>query len=274
MSEPAGRQGSEQDPHVPAPSLWPVGFAVGVVGILVSRWVITESRDTSHEQSIDLPGLVTSGGSLLALSYALIEGNKHGWGSPEIIGLFVGAAVLLAIFIVLELRQRLPMLDLELFKIGSFAGANIVAMLVSLGMFGVFFFISIYMQNVRGYSAVRAGATFLPMTLLIIFLAPVAGRFSDRLGSRGLMAGGMTLTGVSLLLFARLEPHSSFWVILPALVVGGAGMAITMTPMTNRMRDVLRSALRSANQISRSTNAVAVIRFVAFDSTRIAPTGR
>jgi len=152
-----------------------VNVPVGVVGILVSRWVITESRDTSHEQSIDLPGLVTSGGSLLALSYALIEGNKHGWGSPEIIGLFVGAAVLLAIFIVLELRQRLPMLDLELFKIGSFAGANIVAMLVSLGMFGVFFFISIYVQNVLGYSPTKAGAIFLPMTILIILIAPPFG---------------------------------------------------------------------------------------------------
>ena len=76
-----------------------VNVPVGVVGIIVSRCVITESRDTSHEQSIDLPGLVTSGGALLALSYALIEGNQHGWGSPEIVGLFVGAAVLLAVFI-------------------------------------------------------------------------------------------------------------------------------------------------------------------------------
>src|SRR6195256_2378059 len=109
-----------------------VNVPVGVLGIIVSRWVIAESRDTSHEQSIDLPGLLTSGGALLALSYALIEGNQRGWGSPEIIGLFVGAAVLLAVFIRLELRQRLPMLDLGLFKIGSFAGANIVAVLLSL----------------------------------------------------------------------------------------------------------------------------------------------
>ena len=115
-----------------------VNVPVGVVGIVVSYFFITESRDTSHEQSIDLPGLVTSGAALLALSYALIEGNKHGWTSPEILGLFAGAAVLLAAFVLLELRQRLPMLDLSLFKIGSFVGANLVAMLVSLGMFGVF----------------------------------------------------------------------------------------------------------------------------------------
>src|SRR2546430_565297 len=115
-----------------------VNVPVGVVGIIVSRWVIAESRDTSHEQSVDLPGLLTSAGSLLALSYALIEGNRHGWGSPEIIGLFAGAAVLLAVFIWLELRQRLPMLDLTLFRIGSVPGADIVAKLVPLEKVRVF----------------------------------------------------------------------------------------------------------------------------------------
>src|SRR5205085_4073660 len=128
------------------------------------------SRDTSHEQSIDLPGLITSGLALFSLSYALIEGNRHGWASGEIIGLFVAAAVLLAAFIVLESRQRLPMLDLSLFKINSFVGANVVALLVSLGMFGVFFFISLYVQNILGYSPTKAGAVFLPMTLLIILI--------------------------------------------------------------------------------------------------------
>jgi EmrB/QacA subfamily drug resistance transporter len=210
-----------------------VNVPVGVVGILVSRWVIAESRDTSHEQSIDFPGLVTSGGALLALSYALIEGNQRGWGSPEIIGLFVGAAVLLAVFIRLELRQRLPMLDLGLFKIGSFAGANIVAMLVSLGMFGVFFFISLYVQNVLGYSPTKAGAIFLPMTVLIILVAPIAGKLSDRIGSRWLMGTGMGILGVSLLLYQRIGLHTGFWSLLPQLVLGGVGMALVMSPMTS-----------------------------------------
>jgi EmrB/QacA subfamily drug resistance transporter len=210
-----------------------VNVPVGVVGILVSRLVIKESRDTSHEQSIDLPGLVTSGLALLSLSYALIEGNRHGWGSPEIIGLFAGAAVLLAVFIWLELRQRLPMLDLGLFRIGAFAGANIVAMLVSLGMFGVFFFISLYVQNVLGYSPTKAGAVFLPMTILIILVAPIAGKLSDRVGSRWLMGAGMSILGVSLLLYQRIGVHSSFVSLLPQLVLGGIGMALTMSPMTS-----------------------------------------
>jgi predicted MFS family arabinose efflux permease len=206
---------------------------VGVVGIIVSRFVIAESRDTSREQSIDVPGLVTSSGALLALSYALIEGNRHGWGSTEIVSLFIGAAVLLAVFIWLEMRQRLPMLDLGLFKIGSFVGANVVAMLVSLGMFGVFFFISLYVQNVLGYSPTKAGAIFLPMTILIILVAPIAGKLSDRIGSRWLMGAGMTILGISLLLYQRIGLHTGFWSLLPQLILGGIGMALTMSPMTS-----------------------------------------
>ena len=210
-----------------------VNVPVGVVGIVVSYFFIKESRDTSHEQSIDLPGLVTSGAALLALSYALIEGNNHGWTSPEILGLFVGAAVLLAAFILLELRQRLPMLDLSLFKIGSFVGANLVAMLVSLGMFGVFFYISLYVQNILGYSPTKAGAIFLPMTVLIILVAPIAGKLSDRVGSRWLMGAGMGILGVSLLLYQRIGLHTGFWSLLPQLLLGGVGMALTMSPMTS-----------------------------------------
>jgi EmrB/QacA subfamily drug resistance transporter len=210
-----------------------INVPVGVHGIVVAQFFITESRDTSHEQSVDFPGLVTSAGALFALSYALIEGNQRGWSSAEILGLFAAAAVLLVAFLVLESRQRLPMLDLSLFKNSSFVGANVVALLVSLGMFGVFFFISLYVQNILGYSPTRSGAIFLPMTILIILIAPIAGKLSDRIGGRWLMGGGMTLLGISLLFYQRLGLHSTFWTLLPSLVLGGIGMALTMSPMTS-----------------------------------------
>src|SRR5246127_4581043 len=210
-----------------------VNVPVGILAIVVSQFAIRESRDTSAEQSIDLPGLLTSIGFLFSLSYALVEGNSHGWTSPEILGLFATAAVLLVAFIVVEHRQRLAMLDLSLFKIGAFTGANVVAMLVTLSMFGVFFFVSLYIQNILGYSATQAGAAFLPMVSLIILIAPIAGRLSDRVGSRWLMGGGMTLVGISLLLYERVTVHSTFWTLLPSMILGGAGMALTMSPMTS-----------------------------------------
>jgi EmrB/QacA subfamily drug resistance transporter len=202
-----------------------VNVPVGMVGLVVGRLIIQESRDTSKEQRLDIPGLLTSGIALFALVFALIEASTYGWSSPIILGLF-GAA-----FVALELRERLPMFDVTLFRNPTFVGANVVALLVSLAMFGVFFFISLYMQNVLGYSAVRAGAAFVPMTLLIIIVAPLAGRGSDRIGSRRLMTVGMTLVGVCLLLFAQVEPDSSYWTLLPGMIVGGFGMASTMTPM-------------------------------------------
>jgi EmrB/QacA subfamily drug resistance transporter len=210
-----------------------VNVPVGAVGIVVSQLVIRESRDTSHEQSIDFPGLFTSGLGLLAVCYALIEGNRHGWLSGEILGLFAASAVLLAAFVLVERHQRLPMLDLSLFRDSSFTGANTVAMLVSLGMFGVFFFVSLYVQNILGYSPTKAGATFLPMTVLIIIVAPLAGSLSDRVGSRWLMGGGMLLVSISSLLYLRVGVDTSYWVLLPQMLIGGVGMAMTMSPMTS-----------------------------------------
>jgi len=206
-----------------------VNIPVGVIAIAVSFLLITESKDDTHE-SLDVPGLATSALGLFALTYGLIEANTYGWSSGRIVGSFVVAVVSLAAFVVIERRRRSPMLDLSLFRSGTYAGANIAMLLVALAMFGVFFFVSLYMQNVLGYSAVQAGAAFLPMTILIILVAPVAGKLSDKYGSRWLMTIGMVLLGVQLLYLSQLGADASFWNLLPGFLVGGFGMAITMTP--------------------------------------------
>jgi EmrB/QacA subfamily drug resistance transporter len=206
-----------------------VNVPVGALGIVASFLFIDESRDETHER-LDLPGLVTSALGLFALTYGLIEANTYGWGSARILGAFVLAAVALLAFIALEKQQRAPMLPLDLFRNRTYTGANLVMLLVALAMFGVFFFVSLYMQNILGYSAVQTGAAFLPMTVLIVLVAPIAGKTSDRLGSRGLMTGGMILLAVQLLLFSQLSANASFWNLLPALLIGGVGMACTMTP--------------------------------------------
>jgi EmrB/QacA subfamily drug resistance transporter len=207
-----------------------VNIPVGVLAIGASFLLIDESRDTSDEQRLDLPGLLASGVGLFALTYALIEANTYGWTSARIVGAFVVAAVALGAFVWLELHQRLPMMDLNLFRNPTFAGANTVMLLVALAMFGVFFFVSLYMQNILGFSAVQAGAAFLPMTLLIMFVAPIAGRLSDRVGSRWLMTTGMVLLAVQLFYYSTLGVDEGFFDLLPGLLIGGVGMAITMAP--------------------------------------------
>jgi EmrB/QacA subfamily drug resistance transporter len=209
-----------------------VNVPVGVLGIVVARWAIDESRDTSHEQRLDLPGLATSAIGLFALTYALIEANSFGWTSTRILALFALAVLSLVAFVLLERHQRVPMLDLSLFRDSTFTGANLTMLLVSLAMFGIFFFNSLFLQNILHYSATQTGAVFLPMTVLIILVAPWAGRYSDRVGSRWLVGAGMTLVSLSLVLFAQLDVGSTFWDILPGLLTGGLGMALTMTPTT------------------------------------------
>jgi len=209
-----------------------INVPVGVIGIVVARLVINESRDTSHEQRLDLPGLLTSAIGLFGLTYGLIEANHYGWTSTRILVCFAIAILGLGSFVFLELRQRLPMLDVRLFKNPTFAGANVTMMLVALAMFGVFFFVSLYLQNILGYSPTKAGASFLPMTILIILIAPIAGKFSDRVGSRWLVGIGMLLVSGSLFIFSRMGLDSTWWDLLPGLIVGGVGMALTMTPTT------------------------------------------
>jgi len=209
-----------------------VNVPIGILAVIAAIVVVPESRDMSREQRLDLPGLVTSGIGLLALVYALIEAHRLGWTSATIIALFAVAAVALTAFVFLELHQRLPMLDLTLFKNGTFTGANLVAILVTLAMFGIFVFFPIYMQDLLGWSPIQAGAALLPWTILIVIFAPIAGKLSDHVGSRWLMAGGMATVGLCCLELSTVAVDSTFWRLLPGFILGGLGMAFVMTPMS------------------------------------------
>jgi EmrB/QacA subfamily drug resistance transporter len=209
-----------------------VNVPIGVLAVVSAFVVVPESRDTSHEQRLDLPGLLTSGIGLFSLVYALIEANNYGWGSARILGLFAVAAVALGAFVLLEMRQRLPLLDLSLFRSGTFAGANLVAILVTLAMFGIFVFFPIYMQTFRGWSPTQAGAALLPWTVMVVIFAPIAGKLSDHVGSRWLISGGMSVVAICCLWLSTVTLHSSFWHMLPGFILGGLGMSFVMTPMS------------------------------------------
>ena len=209
-----------------------INVPIGIIGLFATPIFIAETRDESAVQSLDIPGLAASAIGLFSLTYAFIEASNYGWTSARILGAFAIAAVALVSFALLELRQRAPMLDLSLFRNRTFSGANAAMLFVGLAMFGTFFFVSLYMQNVLGYSPVQAGASFLPMTILIILIAPRAGALTDRVGSRWLVGGGMTLLSGMLFYYTTLGAQESFWALLPGLLLGGVGMGMTMTPVT------------------------------------------
>jgi EmrB/QacA subfamily drug resistance transporter len=209
-----------------------INVPIGVVGVVAAYMLIDESRDTSKEQRPDFPGLATSTIGLFALSYALIEANNFGWTSTRILVSFGIAIVSLVTFLLVEHYQRLPMLELALFRNKRFAGANTVMLLVGLAMFGVFFYVSLYIQNVLGYSPIQAGAAFLPWTVLIVILAPLSGKLSDKYGSRPFVTSGMVVLTLTLILFSRMDENTTFWGLLPAMLLGGVGMSAAMAPTT------------------------------------------
>jgi EmrB/QacA subfamily drug resistance transporter len=209
-----------------------INIPVGVIGVLATLKIVPESRDMSGEQHLDVPGLVTSAISIFALNFALIQGNDYGWGSARIVISFVAAALFLLAFLAVEMRQRLPMLDLSLFRNRTFAGANLNGLLMFIALFTYIIFFSIYLQTVMGYSAVQAGATFLVSSVALMVVAPLAGGLADKIGARLPMAIGMALFGVAMIGFSRLDENANFWDVAPWLLVGGVGFGAIMPPMT------------------------------------------
>ncbi|HEY5473714.1 MAG TPA: MFS transporter, partial [Candidatus Limnocylindrales bacterium] len=180
----------------------------------------------------DLPGQILAILTLGSLTYALIEANNYGWTSPVILGLFATAVVTGALFLWTELRSTSPMLQLRFFQNRTFAAAATVAGFISFGMFGIFFFLTLFLQNVQGYSAFQMGLRSLPMTGAIIIVAPLAGQIAGRIGPRIPMTVGLTIVGVGMLLMQRISPDMPYSALWWNLMMLGVGMGLVMTPMT------------------------------------------
>ena len=242
--------------HVNWQSIFFVNVPVGAVAIVLTWLAVHESRDTSGLRRLDPPGAVTGTLGLFFLVYATIEGNTRGWTDGLIIGSYALAAALLAAFIVIELRRRLPMLPLSFFRNPTFSAAIGTAMAVFFALFGMTFFLSLYLQNVAGYDPVATGIRMVPFTVMILLIAPVSGRLSDRFGSRWFMASGTALLAGGLAMALRMKVGSGYaGVILPGMIMMGAGMALTMAPLSSAVMgsvDQRRVGIASATQTTSS----------------------
>ena len=219
--------------HVSWRAIFYLNIPVAIGAVAAALFAVRESRDTTVGREVDYAGVALSTLSLTALVLALIEGNAWGWGSPEIVGLLVGAAIGLAAFVAVELRVKVPMVEFRFFADRNFLGAVVVALIISFAMLGVFFFLALYMQNILDYSPLEAGIRFLPSTLMIVTLAPISGRLADRYGPRWLIVGGMLMIAASLYSFTGIAVDSSYLDLLPGFMLLGAGIAMTMSPMTS-----------------------------------------
>jgi EmrB/QacA subfamily drug resistance transporter len=200
-----------------------VPIGIGAIALTLAR--VPESRDPDA-RGVDWAGVLSFSAALFLLVVALIRGNDRGWGSTEIVAQLVGAAVLLVAFIAIERRQERPMLDLGLFRKPTFAGASIVAFSLSGSMFAMFLYLTLYIQNILGYSPLQAGLRFLPLTLLSFVAAPISGRLSTRLPIRGFFVVGLAMVGAALLLMGGLSADSTWTALLAGFCLAGVGVGL------------------------------------------------
>jgi EmrB/QacA subfamily drug resistance transporter len=243
-----------------------LNLPVAVGAVAVTLYAARESRDQTTRHTVDWPGIVTLSIGLTALVLALVEANAWGWGSARILGLLGLAAVGILAFLLLEPRVREPMVDFTFFRSRTFLGANVVAFIVSFAMLAMFFFMALYMQNILGYSPVQAGVRFLPATLMIVVIAPVAGRLADRVGPRPPMVVGLLLVSTSLFLETRIDVTTGYSLLLPSFVLMGLGMALVMSPMSTAGMNAVRpekagvaSGILSMSRMVGGTFGVAVL---------------
>ena len=218
--------------HVSWRAIFYINLPVAVAAILASLFAVRESRDRTIERVVDYAGVATLTASLTAIVLALIEGNRWGWDSAAIVALLAGGVALLGVFVLVERRVRAPMVQFEFFGHRNFLGASTIAFIVTFAMLGAFFFMAIYMQDVLGYTPLEAGVRFLPTTLLIVMLAPLSGRLTDRIGARWPIVAGLTTLGASMFLFSRIDAATTYSQLLPPFLLMGAGIAFVMSPMS------------------------------------------
>jgi EmrB/QacA subfamily drug resistance transporter len=210
-----------------------VNVPVTLAAAAVASRVLVESRAESARRHFDFFGAVTVTGSLSLLVYTMVRTDANGWGSATTIGLFAASAALLAVFIWWENRSPAPLVPFRIFRLRNLTVANVVGLLTGAALLSMFFFVSLYMQRVLGYSPLKAGLSYVPLTVTIIISAGVASQLTTRLGVKPVLVGGMALVTIALFLFSGISANGSFLSdVLPASLVAGAGLGFAFVPIT------------------------------------------
>ena len=210
-----------------------VNVPVGIITVAMALRYVAESRVEVERRSFDLLGAVTVTGGLVVLVYAIVKAQTFGWGSPRTIGLGAAALALLAAFVWIEGRSAAPLMRLDIFRIRALAVADSVLLLVASGMFGMFFFASLYVQEILGYSPLRAGLAFLPVTAGIMIGAGLAQQLIKRVGVRNVSLAGIALAAAGMFVLTQVPVHGSYaGNLLVGLLPMSLGMGLVFVPIT------------------------------------------
>jgi EmrB/QacA subfamily drug resistance transporter len=210
-----------------------INLPIGIAAALLSLRFVPNSRAEDKPETADIAGAVSVTGGLLVLVYALVKAQSYGWGSGKTIGLGALALALLVSFVLVELRSKAPLIRLGIFKLRSLSGSNAAMLFVFSGLFAMFYFASLYLQQVLGYGPLRAGFAFLPFTFGIVIGAGGAQQLIQRIGIRTVTYIGLTLGVIGLALFTQLPTHGSYLVnVFPTIVIVSIGMGLAFVPLT------------------------------------------
>src|SRR5690242_6599879 len=210
-----------------------INVPVGVAVLALSPRLLSESRVETARRNFDLPGAASITAGLMILVYAMTQAVQHGWGTAETIGLLAASAALVVAFVGIELRSDAPLLPMRLFRLRTLTGSNVAGLLLGAATFSQFFLLTLYMQQVLGYSAMETGVAYITLTLAVIVVANVAQVVALKIGLRIPLVGGLLLSAGGLVLYAQLPVDGHyFWDLFPAFLMSGLGMAFAFIPMT------------------------------------------
>lgn len=216
---------------------WPLIFfinlPIGVIGVGLALWIMSESKDTTSHPTVDWTGVFVVTLAMLSLTFALIEGQNFGWTSPTILGLFAAAVALLVVFFFVEARERQPLMDMRLFRNRTFTAGNISGVTLMFGFLGVIFLLTLFLQVVLEFSPMKAGLITTPASGMVLLTAPLAGRFSDKYGSKWFVAGGLFLASIGIFLLSQISVTTTWQSLILPLAIVGAGVGLCMAPLTS-----------------------------------------
>ncbi len=212
--------------------LW-VNVPIGIAAIAIAPILIAETRDEEGERHFDIAGALTITLGISALVFALLDAETVGWGSLQTIATLAGSALALAAFVVIERRSRAPLVPFSIFRSSTVTGANVVGILTGAALLSMFFLISLYMQQVLGYSPIHAGLSYLPLAVSIIVSAGIASQLVTKVGFKPILAIGMALIAAGLIWFSRISAHGSFVDdILGPSLLAAVGLGFAFVPVT------------------------------------------
>jgi EmrB/QacA subfamily drug resistance transporter len=210
-----------------------INVPVGVLVLAVTPWLLRESRAELAHRHFDVAGATSITGGLMLLVYAMTRATQHGWGTAQTVGLLAASAALVVAFVVIELRSKAPLLPMRIFRLRTLTGSNVTGLLMGGAIFSQFFLLTLYMQQVLHYSALKTGVAYIALTLAVISFSAVSQALTTRLGIRRVLTAGLGLSAVALVLFARLPVDGHYFSdLFPAFLISGVGLALAFVPIS------------------------------------------